>query len=502
MREQLTSSDAGEAVLEEELGRGTIRARATSGALLIAGRGVLLLLFALAANVVLARELSPRQIGLVSFGAAIMTFASALSNGGLAAGLVRSARPIDRSVLRDVLGLQLVVGTALFALIAAAALPFGLAGRLTAVMALSLPIGALDTPASIVLERSLEYRTLARVEVLQAFSYYMAAIVLVVVGLGVWGLAAATLVRSVAVVILLFRVRPDLFFLPTFSLRRVRPLLRFGVNYQATGLVTVLRDQGLNIGIAAIGGVATLGIWTLARRVLELPMLLFNSLWRVSFPAMSRLMALDVDPRPLIERGAALTSIGTGLILGPLAAAAPGLVPAVFGEQWRQTGELIPIACAGLLVPGPISVATAGYLYAAGEAGAVLRATIWHTVMWLGPALALLMVIGPWAIPLGWLIGSCFDAVLLARPAEARTGARLFRAVGRSSIAAGVAGGLGVLTTLASGRTAVGGIAGAAVCLLVYVLLVYAFDRDPARAAVAAARGSLKAAVNPRSSPA
>jgi O-antigen/teichoic acid export membrane protein len=497
--EQPVPTPATEEFVDEVLGHEAIRARAVSGALLIAGRGVLLLLFALAANVVLARELSPKQIGLVSFGVAIMTFAAALSDGGLGAGLIRSTTAVDKSLLKAVLGLQLVVTVTLFVVIATVAVPFGLAGQLTAVMALSLPINAIYTPAGIMLERSLRYRTLAQIEVLQAVAYYAAAIVFVVVGLGVWGLAVATLIRSVAVVLLLLRVRPDLFFLPTFSLREVRPLLRFGLNYQATNLVTVVRDQGLNIGIAAIGGTATLGLWTLARRILELPMLLFQTLWRVSFPTMSRLTSLEVNLRPVIERGAALTSIGTGFVLATLAASAPALVPAVFGSQWQQSGELIPIACAGLIVAGPISVATAGYLYSAGEAGAVLRATIWHTLMWLLPALALLAVIGPWAIPLGWLIGSSVDAVLLARPAHARTGAQLFRAVSRPSVAAAVAGSAGLLATFAGGRTVASGLTGAAVCAVVYVVLIFLLNPQTVRELLAAARGAVRTTVDLRS---
>ena len=76
----------------------------------------------------------------------------------------------------------------------------------------------------------------------------------------------------------------------------MRPLLRFGVRFQAAIGVGVARDQVLNAGIAAIGGLGTLGVWALAFRVMQVPLLLFTTLYRVSYPAMAKLLAADGIP--------------------------------------------------------------------------------------------------------------------------------------------------------------------------------------------------------------
>lgn len=471
------------------LARETIAKRAVAGAALIAVRGVLLLAFATVANAVLARELSPREFGLVAFGMTVMTFAAAFSDGGLGAALIRSSVPVERSTLRSVLGLQLVVTLALFGAICAIALPFfGLAGRVTALMALALPLGAIDTPAKIVLERTLEYRLIARAEVLQALVYYAWAVGAVTIGFGVWGLASAAVVRTVAIAAILFRARPDLFVTPLFSLARLRPLLRFGVGFQANTVVTVFRDQGLNIGIAAIAGVAPLGIWTLARRLMELPMLLFQTLWRVSFPATSQLLGAGMDARRLIARGAALTAVGSGFVLGALAAAAPGLVPSVFGARWAEVGTVVAISCAPLVYSGPISVATAGYLYAAGDASAVLVATVAHTATWLATTLALLPFVGVVAVPVGWVLGSAVDAWLLGRAAQRRTGVDVFAAVFGPSTTGLLAGGAGVLVDVVAGRTLLGGILGGAVAVLLHASLLATFEQSLTRELVRVGR--------------
>jgi O-antigen/teichoic acid export membrane protein len=448
------------------LTRQDIKSRALSGALLVAMRGIVLLAFAAVANAVLARQLSPHQYGLVAFGMTVMTFASVFSDGGLGAALIRSSVPLEPGMLRSIFGLQLAISSVLLGLICVVALPFfGVAGELTAVMALALPLGAIDTPAKIVLERTLEYRILARAEVLQALVYYAWAVIAVSAGMGVWGLATAAVARVVAIAVILFRARPDLFLLPDFSFARVRPLLRFGIGFQANNVVTVFRDEGLNVGIAAIAGIAPLGIWTLARRLMELPMLLFQTLWRISFPATSQLLTAGGDACRLIARGAALTALASGFVLATLAASAPGLVGSVFGARWNEVGALVAISCAPLVYSGPISVATAGFLYAAGDSAAVLRATAAHTFTWLGVTFALLPFLGIVAVPIGWVVGSVVDAWLLGLEARRLSGADVFRAVAVPSSVGLVAGAAGVAADLALGRTLVAGIVGGVVAL-------------------------------------
>jgi peptidoglycan biosynthesis protein MviN/MurJ (putative lipid II flippase) len=158
---------------------------------------------------------------------------------------------------------------------------------------------------------------------------------------------------------------------------------------------------------------------------MQLPYLLFSSLWRVSYPAMARLLAADEPARPMIERWVGLATVATGLVLAPLAGSATAFVPAVFGSQWTDTASGIPCASAGLMIGGPISVATGGYLYAVGDAATPLRATIAHTIMWLLIAFATLPVLGVAAIGIGWGAGSVVDAVVLGRGAVRHTQARI-----------------------------------------------------------------------------
>ena len=352
--------------------------------------------------------------------------------------MIRGRATPSRPELEALLGLQLSIAATLTLLIVVISLPFGHLGQVTALMALAIPLMTLRTPGFVLLERELAYRPIVTIEFIESAAFYAWAIAAVAVGWGVWGLATAIIVRSALGSGLMMSRTPDGVVRPRLGWSRIRPMLGFGARFQAVGVVNIIRDLGLNLGTVLIAGVSTLGLWNLAYRVMQLPYLLFSSLWRVSYPAMARLLAADEPARPMIERWVGLAAVATGLVLAPLAGSATAFVPAVFGSQWTDTASVIPCASVGLMIGGPISVATGGYLYAVGDAATPLRATIAHTIVWLLIAFATLPVLGVAAIGIGWGAGpssmrSCLDAVPSATRRRTSRGCSCFRRSARGS---------------------------------------------------------------------
>ena len=79
---------------------------------------------------------------------------------------------------------------------------------------------------------------------------------------------------------------------------------------------------------------------------------------------------------------------------------------------------MIPPASLHLMVIGPISVAVMGYLFAVGDASAVLRSTLVGFPLMFAVMIPLLLVIGAAAVGYGWLawgIGEGTVLVLSAR---------------------------------------------------------------------------------------
>lgn len=478
--------------VQEPRTAGQVRSRAVGSAGVIAARGIAVRALGLAGNIVIARLLVPEEFGSAAFGLAFVTFAKYLSDGGLAAGLIRRPEPASKEDLRSMVAVQLTMTSIIAVLVAFASIPFGRTGEATAIMVAALPVIAFRTPGVVVLERALNYRPLATAEVAETMAYNVWAIAAVASGFGLWGLATATVVRLLIGSAVIVHYGPTGTLLPLFSWQRIRPLLAFGTRFQAAAMTNVLRDQGINIGTAVIAGVGVLGVWTLARRILEVPFLLFDSMLRVSFPAMSRLLGSGEEPRPLIERGVSVGAVATGMIVTPLVASTPALVPALFGSQWTDVILVIPAAGLALMIGGPVSVATAGYLYAVGDASRVLKSTIAHTLAWFAVGLPLLPVLGAPALGIGWMACSLVDATMLGRAAAARTGARFLPSLFWPMVGSVVGAGAGWLIA-SRGETLLYAVLAAGAATAVFLLFLTLVSRVQLAQAIRLGREGLRA---------
>ena len=303
------------------------------------------------------------------------------------------------------LDLLLVVGTTIVML------PFGLLGQVTTVVVFSLPFGAVRAPSYIIYERRLNYRPMAIVEIVETSAYYVWAIATISIGWGVWGLATAGVVRAMLGSTLLLILLPEGRVLPVPSYTKIRAILGFGFRYQAVGLLQLLRDQGVNIAVALVGGVAVLGLWSVAWRILQIPYSFFVALWRVSFPGMSRLVAAGEEVGGTIERVIALVAVGTGVLVAPLAASASAWIHVLIGAKWADAASAIPPSCLAMVFGVPISVALAGYLWAIGAASIPLRATLVGIAAMAVILLPLLPLIGVIAVGLAYVASALVESV-------------------------------------------------------------------------------------------
>jgi O-antigen/teichoic acid export membrane protein len=115
----------------------------------------------------------------------------------------------------------------------------------------------------------------------------------------------------------------------------------------------------VNVAVALVGGVAVLGLWSVAWRILQIPYSFFVAHWRVSFPGMSRLVAAGEEVGGTIERVIALVAVGTGVLVAPLAASGAAWIHVLIGAQWADASSAIPPACLAMVFGVPISVALA-----------------------------------------------------------------------------------------------------------------------------------------------
>jgi O-antigen/teichoic acid export membrane protein len=361
--------------------------------------------------------------------------------------------------------------------VAVVGLQAGTTGAITAIMACSLPLLALRAPHAIALERALDYRPIAATEFAESFAYYACAIALVAAGWGVWGVALAAIARAVTGSVLMTAASPLKLITPRLRRGPLRSMLAFGAGFQAVGLAALAREQGLNLVIAAIAGERVLGYWSVAYRLMQVPFWVFQALWRVSYPTMARLRAHGEDTRITVERFARVTALLSGAMLAPLAASAHIVVPALFGANWAPSASPLPWASAGLVIAGPISVATAGYLYSEKNVRTPLVATVINGAAWIALTAALLPPLGIAAVGIAWMVASWIEAALFSRALH-RAGV----AVGRMIIVPVAAAAASALFAYAAqtplATSLVPGITTATVALAAYLALSYAFNRS------------------------
>jgi O-antigen/teichoic acid export membrane protein len=471
-----TSRSGTRTVIEEDrLSTGQVRERAVTGAAVDVLRGFGVRFAGLVGTLVLARLLTPHDFGIIAFGATFVMFGNFVADGGIAAALIRRVDPPTRADLSAFLALQLGFNTVLAGVVGIVLLPFGEFGQLTAIMMLALPLTALRVPGVILLERRLEYRPLALVEIFESICYYGWAIGTVSYGWGLWGLASASVVRALVGSTALLALVPAARLMPIPSWSRVRPLLGFGFKYQGVRVVNLFQEQGINAAVAAVAGVSALGIWSVAFRILQVPLLLFASLWRVSFPSMSRLVANNENVGPTIERTVASVAVMTGMILAPLVAASSPLVLTLLGEQWADTATVIPPASLNLMIAGPISVALVGYLWAVGDASAVLRATVVGLPVLAVVLLSLLPVIGVAAVGFGWIAIGTVESVIYIRAARKRVRIAIARPLAPPALSAAIAAFGGWIAASTVGVPLLATVIGGGTAILLYVAALSAW---------------------------
>jgi O-antigen/teichoic acid export membrane protein len=464
--------------MSERLSDGVLKRRAKSGIFFVGSWGAVNLIVGFGGNLVLARLLTPRDFGIVAIGATLMMFTNAIADGGIGSGLIRREDAPDRTELKAALALQLTLTGVLAAVGAAIGVLLGGAGLVVAVMLSALPLASLGTPGRVMLSRALRFKALSTIESVGNLLYYGWAIGLVVIAdEGVWALASAVVIRAVVVAIGVAAVAGQALVPSYRGAARLRPVIMFGLRFQGVSLAGMLREQGLNGGVAAIAGVGTLGLWTLTRRLLEVPALMFEPLHRVSFPLLSHVLAAKQDPARMLDRGVAVASTASGVVLVAMAAASPELVPFVFGEQWREVGDILPWICAALLVAGPLSVVAVGFLYASDAPSVVLRATIIHSLVLFAVAFPLLDVVGPAAIGMGSLSGAIVDAAIMARAIRHRSSARPLDGLLPTLAVAAVAGAAGLVVSEWSGPGALAGIAAGTTAAFMYLGILTAVRR-------------------------
>jgi O-antigen/teichoic acid export membrane protein len=356
-----------------------------------------------------------------------VTLGQLVAGAGLGSALIARPEAPTKRELRALSGLQLAITSAIVLVAGGVMIAIGGDALVTAVMLLALPLTAFRGPAMLLFQRQLDFLTPIKVEIGETLVYLVVAVTLASLGFGPWSLGLGMVARALAGSAVAAYLSPLGFLVPSIELAHVRPLLDFGWRFQASGAVQVVTETLTTAAIAGVAGIGALGLWSMMSRILAVPGLLFNSMWKVGFPAFARLMQSgeETNVDRVLERTVGAFAVGTTAVLTPLVASSAALIPILFGDKWVDASLILPGAALGLAISGPMGLVGSSYFYARGDANTGLVASSASGAVRLLVAVPLLAPLGVAAVGIGCAAGAIVAMLYTVSRARRTTSARL-----------------------------------------------------------------------------
>ncbi len=312
------------------------------------------LVISLAASMVLARLLTPAEIGIFSLCAAVMAVASTVRDFGVSEYIIQE-RELDQARLRQAFGVAIAtawpVGLAIFLSRDVLARYYNepSLSPIIAVLCLSFTILPLSSPAYAMLNRQMEFRKILAVQSLATFVGSVTTIVLAAKGHGpfslAWGAVIAILTQVLAVTV----VRPrSSMILPSF--KGSGRILKFGL-YQVSSRVVETATSNLHeFVIARFFGFAAAGLFSRAKGLADLFHTNFTAaITRVATPDMAAALRDNQSLASTFARGTAIFTSLSWFFFGFIAMAAPEIIRVMFGPQWDRAGPIASVLALSML---------------------------------------------------------------------------------------------------------------------------------------------------------
>ena len=286
----------------------------------------------------LARLLGPDQYGIISAATVYVTLTTLVLDQGLASALVQRPQ-LSQYAAGAVATANLVMGAMLAAgtwFLAPAVSDFFGVDALTPllrVLGIGLMLKAVAINPRAMLMRHLHFRAIAVADVTGGLLGAVAGIIAAILGAGPWALAWQVLVTDAAIAIILLATRQG--GRPNLHLHEFLELLPFSLRIFGSASLAFFSRNGDNILVGRYLGVESLSLYSMAYRVLVIPVqMIGQTVHRVSFPALARIAGDREQVGALMLRISELlaTAAVPPMVFG--AVASPELVRLVLGDEW------------------------------------------------------------------------------------------------------------------------------------------------------------------------
>jgi O-antigen/teichoic acid export membrane protein len=303
---------------------------------------------------VVARLLTPGEVGVFVFGATVALIVQTLRDSGIGMYLIQE-REITREGVQTTFTItfiaSLILSIALYISSAAIAV-FYSDGRLEPIVriaAYGVLIASIGNVPVALIRRDMQFGKIAAINLIGAGINLMTAVGLAVLGYGYLSLPWAMFASLLAMMIVAIWIRP-MPWMFQFNLKHWRRVLLFGVYSSATAILSNFLTMMPQLIIGRILGFEAVGIFGRAAFVAQLPdRTVLGAVAPIVLPALAAQVRDGGDLKSSYLQGIAITSALYLPIMLCMAILSFPLVLLLLGRQWMSAAPLVRIICGASL---------------------------------------------------------------------------------------------------------------------------------------------------------
>jgi O-antigen/teichoic acid export membrane protein len=328
----------------------SLKKQAISGVKWTSLSSILVAVIQLIQLAVLAHYLNASDFGLMAIVSVIIGFSALFMDMGISASIIHK-QDITHIQLSSLYWLNIAAGLLLFILVYLSA-PYVAAFYneselvpLVRLLALTFVLSAVGNQYAILLQKSLRFALIAKINILSVFGAFILSVLLAANGFGVYALVYGTISNIVVSTLLNVLIgikehRPAL----CYSHTEIRPMISFGMYQMGERAINYFNSQFDVILIGKLLGTEALGIYSIAKNLAMRPAMIINPvITRVAFPVMAKVQ--DDIPRLkgiYLRTINYLSSINFPIYL-LIALLAEPIIYLFFSEKWEGSIVILQI---------------------------------------------------------------------------------------------------------------------------------------------------------------
>ncbi len=299
-------------------------------------------------TVLLARLLLPSEFGLLAMAMVVIGFINIFKDLGTSAAVIQQ-KELSQLLLSSIFWINVgfgLIATMILFLLAPLGAAYYQEPRVTIVLQVLAPsffISGLGILHQALLERTISFDSLAKLELVSVIVGAIAGVSLALLKAGVWSLVFQSLATSLLTTILLWQSsswRPKWI----FHWKEVKAVSRFGLNLTGFSIFNYFARNADYLLIGRYLGAQELGYYTLAYRILLFPIQNISAvIGRVMYPVLSTMQDNNESFISAYLKIIQYISLITFPMMMGLWVISQPFILAFFGEKWRPVILLIEI---------------------------------------------------------------------------------------------------------------------------------------------------------------